>query len=183
MSNALKTMRQGEGFTLVEVLMAMIILLVGLLAVGSMQIMAMRGNQHARESTDRTTAADNIMEWLVSQDFNSNNLRITKPVANAETDQHSLAIDSSGTYTLDDGDTSDGEDDAAPPPDLIPPPDQSRKRITSISWDVTIQTWIDDDADGAYDSGEEVKSKRIDVTVNWEGGGSTQLSNIKPSME
>lgn len=177
-----KKLSTSKAFTLVEVLMAMVILLFGLLAVASMQVMSMRGNQHARETTERTTTVDNIMQWIISHNFDANNLRVTEGGV-TQTAQHLLTIDNNGNYTLDDGDATDGEDDTQPPSNLIPPPDRSRNRITSVQWRVSVGTYLDiGTTTGSYDANDTITSKRLDVTVNWEGGGSTQITNIMPRL-
>ena len=54
-----------NGFTLIEVLMAMVIFLVGFLAVGSMQISAVNGNTTARMRTSASILAGDIVEQLM----------------------------------------------------------------------------------------------------------------------
>lgn len=165
----------AKGFTLVEVLMAMVILLFGLLAVVSMQIMAMRGNQHARETTERTTVADNVMEWLSGFGIDHYHLDIGTHVLEDD--------DGDGTYTITapaNPTPGDATDDNDPPADIIPPADKFRNSITSVSWAVTVNTHLDDVTDNnSYDAGETITSKQITVNVSWEGGGNTQISNIR----
>ena len=181
MHHHLSSKRKIEGFTLVEVLIAMMILLVGLLGIASMQIMAMKGNQHARESTEKTVTANSIMEWLVGLPFDSDNLRVT----HADLDptvavvRHSIIVEADGTLTMEAefGDGSTDDIDTAPPANLIP--QGGAKNIQEVKWTVDVHSW-EDDGDGVYEAGEET-SKLIEVEVVWEDDGSTTISNIKPS--
>lgn len=55
----------SEGFTLLEVLVAMVILTIGILALFGMQISAIRGNSIANDITDASTRAlDNVEQIL-----------------------------------------------------------------------------------------------------------------------
>jgi len=55
-----------RGFTLVEVLIALTIFAIGLLALASMQVTALRGNSNAQIVTDATALAEGTLEWLQS---------------------------------------------------------------------------------------------------------------------
>jgi type II secretion system protein I len=57
------------GFTLIEVLMAMAIFAIGILAVGSMQIAAMNGGASARRSTDAATIAQDQIEKIIAGNY------------------------------------------------------------------------------------------------------------------
>lgn len=59
-----------EGFTLVELLVAVVILTFGLLAVGSMQISAIRGNFMSGNTSIALSLASEKMEDLLNKDFN-----------------------------------------------------------------------------------------------------------------
>jgi len=71
-----KTSQQGlpavpmAGFTLIEVLVAIVILTFGLLAVGSMQISAIRGNFMGGNTSIALSLASEKMEDLLNKDFN-----------------------------------------------------------------------------------------------------------------
>ena len=58
-----------KGFTLIEVLMAMAIFSIGILAVGSMQIAAMNGGASARRSTDAATIAQDQIEKIIAGNY------------------------------------------------------------------------------------------------------------------
>jgi len=58
------------GFTLIEVLVAIVVLTVGLLAVGTMQISAIRGNFMSGNTSIGLSLASEKMEELLNLDFN-----------------------------------------------------------------------------------------------------------------
>jgi type IV pilus modification protein PilV len=62
------------GFTLIEVLIAIVILTVGLLAVGTMQISAIRGNFMSGNTSIALSLASEKMEDLLNRDFNNADL-------------------------------------------------------------------------------------------------------------
>jgi type IV pilus modification protein PilV len=59
-----------QGFTLIEVLVAIVILTFGLLAVGSMQISAIRGNFMGGNTSIALSLASEKMEDLLNKDYN-----------------------------------------------------------------------------------------------------------------
>lgn len=60
-----------DGFTLLEVIMAISILTVGLLAVASMQVSAMRGNAFSMSVTESTDRVQDVVEKLLALNINS----------------------------------------------------------------------------------------------------------------
>ena len=60
---------RDQGFTLIEVLVAIIILTVGLLAVGTMQLSAIRGNFMSGNTSIALSLASEKMEDLLNKDF------------------------------------------------------------------------------------------------------------------
>ena len=67
--SVIKKMRNDEGYTLIEVLIAIAILAVGLLAVATMQISSIRVNDTARRMTRRATMAQDRLEYLMSLNY------------------------------------------------------------------------------------------------------------------
>jgi len=59
-------LKNKSGFSLVEVLIALTIFAVGLLAVASMQLTAIRGNASANSLTVATALAEGIMEEILA---------------------------------------------------------------------------------------------------------------------
>lgn len=59
-------LRNEKGFTLIEVMIAMAVFAIGMLAVGSMQIAATKGNTSSGKMTSAVTIAQNQMEQLIS---------------------------------------------------------------------------------------------------------------------
>jgi type IV pilus assembly protein PilV len=53
-----------KGFTLLEVMIALVILAVGLLGLASLQIMAIKGNSYGQQLTVASTLAQNQLEQL-----------------------------------------------------------------------------------------------------------------------
>jgi type IV pilus modification protein PilV len=65
-----KALRDGEdGFTLLEVIIAISLLMVGLLAVASMQVGAINGNADANRMTEATTLVQDRMEELMARSY------------------------------------------------------------------------------------------------------------------
>ena len=87
LSIAKAILRQTRGYTLLEVLVAVSILTVGLLAVANLQGAAVKGNNSALKSTIAATVATDRMEKLLALDKDSSLLEDT---------------DSDGTGGLDD---------------------------------------------------------------------------------
>jgi len=59
-----------QGFTLIEILIAITVFAIGILAVGKMQITAIQGNSRANHLTEAATIAQSKMEELISLNYN-----------------------------------------------------------------------------------------------------------------
>ena len=66
MFSVIKKLRNDKGYTLIEVLIAIAILSIGLLAIATMQISSIRVNDTARRMTRRATIAQDRLEYLMS---------------------------------------------------------------------------------------------------------------------
>ena len=58
-----------EGFSLIEVMVAMVIFAFGILAVLGMQVTAIRGGAQSQNLSDAASAGANMIETLISQDY------------------------------------------------------------------------------------------------------------------
>jgi type IV pilus assembly protein PilV len=61
---------QQKGFTLIEVLIAITLLVIGILAVASMQISSLGGNSNAIRITEASTWAGDKLETLMARPYN-----------------------------------------------------------------------------------------------------------------
>jgi type IV pilus modification protein PilV len=64
------------GFTLLEVIVAIAVLTVGLLAVGAMQTSAVGGNLSAYRTSEAVTLAQDRMEWLLFRPYADASLNV-----------------------------------------------------------------------------------------------------------
>ena len=60
----------SQGFTLIEILIALTIFAIGILAIGAIQIKTIRTNAVARDVTDKSIIAKDLMEHLMTLDYN-----------------------------------------------------------------------------------------------------------------
>jgi len=72
-----RSQRRSEGFTLIEVVVAMGILATGLLAVSAAQLYAMRGGRSGRHTTDAAEIAQSQVEVFQRMDFQDPGLNAT----------------------------------------------------------------------------------------------------------
>jgi prepilin-type N-terminal cleavage/methylation domain-containing protein len=82
-ANSRPTPKREEGFTIIEVLLAVTLLAIGLLAISSMQVTAIQGNASARRQTERSTFAQDKIEELMAIAYTHNDL---DPAGNPHTD-------------------------------------------------------------------------------------------------
>ena len=71
MNTILAVKKSNSAFTLLEVLIALVILAVGILGIASMQISAIRGNSHGRQISEATSTASALMEDLLAREYNN----------------------------------------------------------------------------------------------------------------
>lgn len=60
----MRWLRDSKGFTLLELMIALVILAIGLLGLASLQVMAIKGNSYGQEMTVASTLAQNELEQL-----------------------------------------------------------------------------------------------------------------------
>jgi type IV pilus assembly protein PilV len=63
-----------QGFTLIEILIAITIFSIGILAVATMQVSSIKGNSSANGLSEAVTLAQDKMEELMSLDYGDNDL-------------------------------------------------------------------------------------------------------------
>jgi len=83
--------KKEKGFTLIEVLIAISILTVGILAMASMQISSIRGNYFSSNLTGGTNWAQDKVEYLISLDYDHNDLKDTDGDGNGGLDDTTSA--------------------------------------------------------------------------------------------
>jgi len=83
-----------NGFTLIEVLVALTIFSIGLLALASMQVTSLRGNANAQVLTSATTLAEGTLEGLLSWDADDD--RLDADVTDVEIDGSPFTIEGGG---------------------------------------------------------------------------------------
>ena len=95
---------EERGFTVIEILIAISILTVGLLAVASMQVSAIRGNGMSSDLTEALTLAEDKMEYLLGLNYNDpdlddlvagNNANLST-ISSGNFDHEELNIDETG---------------------------------------------------------------------------------------
>ncbi len=104
------THKNKKGFTLIEVLIAITVFAIGILAVAKMQITAMNGNSFARYMTDASNIAQDEMEKLLALDYNNVLLNDTNgDGTNKDTDPRDGIDDTGNDFGLN-NDTIDSAD-------------------------------------------------------------------------
>lgn len=68
--DAIRKPKKDQGFTLIEILIALTIFSVGMLAVGAMQVSSIKVNSTANKITKRMTRAQDKLEELMSLPYN-----------------------------------------------------------------------------------------------------------------
>jgi len=95
------------GFTLIEILVAIVILTVGLLAVAKMQVSAIQGNYFSNSATTALNLAQAKMEDLLSRSFTDTDLVDTQPGNNGNLTSITVfdheETDSGNPTNIDDG--------------------------------------------------------------------------------
>lgn len=66
-----RILKKGSGFTLLEVMIALVILSIGMLGLTALQVIAMRSNAFSSEMTYATMLAENRLEAFRNMDYDS----------------------------------------------------------------------------------------------------------------
>lgn len=96
MKNRMKSIslpRNVRGMSLIEVLVAVLVLAVGLLGVAAMQALALRGGQGSLESSQAVMSANSIIEAMRANRANASNYNIGKTCSAASVAAGGLAGD------------------------------------------------------------------------------------------
>lgn len=70
MMNTMHTKRNQDGFTLLEVLIAVAILTIGILSVNAMQLSSIQGNSSANRLSESTNLASEQLEFMLNRPYN-----------------------------------------------------------------------------------------------------------------
>ena len=140
-------MRGEKGFSIIEVLIAIVLFAIGILAIGKMQLTSISGNSFAFGLTEGVTIAQEKLEQLVAMDFNNSNL--------TDTDGDGTNQDSNGDGVDDDGGNFGLNDDGT---SGTPDHNESNGRY-SVFWNVAVDEPIQD-------------TKTVRVIVIWNQKGS-----------
>ena len=101
------TMKNSKGFTLIEILIALTIFSVGLLAIAGLQISAIKYNSGSNLRTSSTALAQGVMEQVMALESDNPLFRVAGPnVANidpndidGDADPTTLRLPSAGSFT------------------------------------------------------------------------------------
>ncbi len=159
-----------NGFTLIEVMISIVILAIGIFAVGKMQMTAVKGNSAASGFTEATSFAQNKMEELINLDYNDPvNLNDTDGdgsnqdttanggiVNGIDNDDEGVAVDGILNFGLDDISTPDS-------------PPQQNIGATNIVYNISWHIAVDKPAFNA---------KHIRVYVQWQDKGTTKTLSL-----
>jgi len=168
----MKKIRQDtqNGFTLIEVMIAMLVLSIGILGLAKMQLSAVKANSYANGLTEASTFAQNKMEDLMALAYDDTDLDDDDGSGtNQDTDDNGIDDDDEGVAV--DGINNFGLDD-------ISNPDGSQLNIgaTNIQYTVLWNVAVDKPAANA---------KHIRVYVQWLQKGVTRtviLNRIKANI-
>jgi type IV pilus assembly protein PilV len=154
---------RASGFTLIEVMLSVMVLSVGLLAIGSMQIKAINGNTHATRLTEGSTWAQNMIERLMSLPYNDPALQDTISYSGdtEEVRRNSLR------HPL-----PPLSQQPIPNTETYPPEHQATQSMYTIYWNVE-------------DNLEQNNAKSIAVVVTWPEGAdqrSVVMDCVRPSI-
>lgn len=150
-----------KGFTLLEVIVAISILTIGLLAVASMQVSAIRGNASAYGITEATSWAADQMEKLMVLPYDHANLIDTDLDGTDEDSDGDGVDDNGGDFGLED--TVIIEDDQEVITADHPP--ETRGRYT-IYWNIAVDVGAD-------------STKTVNVIVAWTDHGNQKRVSIR----
>ena len=101
-----KNAKKETGFTIVELMVAIVVFSIGLLAVSSMQVGAIKCNSTANGITQGATWAENQVERLIGLAYNDPELTDTDGDGTNQDGDNDGDDDDGGNFGLDDNDTA-----------------------------------------------------------------------------
>ncbi len=113
----MKTLQSESGFTLIEALIAMVVLSLGIFALYSMQLNSVRGNSRASRLTTASTWNADQLEKIVGMQYSDTDLQDTDGDGTNK-DSNGDGIDDSGggaNFGLDDATTATADKTASSP--------------------------------------------------------------------
>lgn len=149
----IKNRNSEKGFTLLEVIISISILTIGLLAVASMQVSAIRGNASAYGITEATSWASDQVEKLMVLPYNHSEM--------VDTDEDGTDEDVNGDGVDDDGGSFGLEHAAATTADHH----LTRGKYT-VYWNIAVDADADD-------------TKTVNVIVTWTDHGIQKRVSIR----
>jgi len=163
-------MKEQNGFTLLEVIIAIVIFSIGLLAVASMQMSAIKGNHFSGTLTEATNWAADQMEQLLSKDFTDPELQDTDGDGTNQDGDNDWIDDDGGNFGLDH--VADPDSDGQPDNDTtgLQADFQETQGIYTISWNVAEDVASND-------------TKTVKVTVSWTERGAAKTYEIKARVK
>ncbi|MDA3819829.1 MAG: prepilin-type N-terminal cleavage/methylation domain-containing protein [Candidatus Delongbacteria bacterium] len=162
------TQKNQNGFTLIEVMIAITVLAIGILGVAKMQLSAVKGNSYASGLTEATAFAQNKMEELVALAYDDADLYDDdgddddlNDGDGTNQDDNDNGIDDDDEGTSVDGISNFGLDDTT----LHPDGSQQGSGATNIQYNIFWNIAVDEPA---------VNAKHIRVYVQWQQNGATR---------
>jgi len=89
----------NRGFTLIELVVAILIFSVGIMGIAKMQSMAIKGNALSMQLTEATTVTQNTIERLMNLPQNSNSLGGSAPLSGTVTLSSPAVISGHTSYS------------------------------------------------------------------------------------
>lgn len=140
-------LKNDQGFTLIESLIAMFVLAIGILALNTMQISSIRGNTTANKLTVTSTLAGNSYERLLNISYDDSTMD-TDPASNPHSDAELTGLQL--------------------------PSHVSSVSWNVTEWTNTDN--LDNDGDGVTDESDELNIKAVTLNVNYRDRGTKTLT-------